>query len=176
MNILQCHSKGDKRFSALYAKVTIDRKTKTIEEFYQDCKRDKNGNKVTKGKKVSYMEFRNIKLPSYFLSQFYDFSAAEKCVLFLTVGLVLALELVNTAVEKAVDLYTQKDEPFAKAAKDTAAGAVLISAIAAVCVAAVLFWDAAVILEIAAFVTIPYVMAGVIVLAVLSVIFIFKGI
>ena len=72
MNILQCHSKGDKRFSALYAKVTIDRKTKTIEEFYQDCKRDKDGNKVTKGKKVSYMEFRNIKLPVYFLSQFYD--------------------------------------------------------------------------------------------------------
>lgn len=72
MTILQCHSKGDKRFSAIYAKVTIDKKTDTIENFYQNAKRDINGLKVSKGEKVSYMEFRGVKLPSYFLSDFYD--------------------------------------------------------------------------------------------------------
>ncbi|MBQ8781030.1 MAG: diacylglycerol kinase family protein [Oscillospiraceae bacterium] len=112
----------------------------------------------------------------FILSQFYDFSAAEKCVLILTVGSVLALELVNTAVEKTVDLYIKDAHPLAKAAKDTAAGAVLISAAAAVCTAVVLFSDTAVLKEVAAFLMMPSALAGGIVLAVLSVIFIFKGI
>lgn len=72
MNILQCHSKGDRRFSALYAKVTIDGKTDTIENFYQKSKRNKNGLPVKKGEPVTYMEFRKLKLPPYFLSDFYD--------------------------------------------------------------------------------------------------------
>ena len=112
----------------------------------------------------------------FVLSQFYDFSAAEKGVLFLTVGMVLALELVNTAVEKTIDLYIKDKHPLAKAAKDTAAGAVLVSAAAAVGVAVVLFLDTAVLKEIAALLMMPAALAGVVILAVLSVIFIFKGI
>jgi hypothetical protein len=42
MKTLECHSKGDKRFSALYAKVTLNilgqKETKTIEEWYQKSK------------------------------------------------------------------------------------------------------------------------------------------
>lgn len=72
MKILQCHSKGDKRFSALYAKVTIDKKTDTIENFYQSSKKSLNGGSVKKGEKVAFMEFRGVKLPAYFLSDFYD--------------------------------------------------------------------------------------------------------
>jgi diacylglycerol kinase (ATP) len=47
------------------------------------------------------------------------------------VALVLSLELVNTAVEAIVDLLTVAHHPLAKTAKDAAAGAVLIAAIAA---------------------------------------------
>ena len=72
MKVLQCHSRGDQRFSALYAKVTIDKVTDTIENFYQKSKRDINGRPLSKGKKVAYMEFRGVKLPAYFLSSFYD--------------------------------------------------------------------------------------------------------
>lgn len=72
MKVLQCHSKGDKRFSAMYAKITIDKKTDTIENFYQNSKRDKDGKSVKKGQPVAFMEFRGVKLPSYFLSDFYD--------------------------------------------------------------------------------------------------------
>ena len=46
-------------------------------------------------------------------------------------GLILGLELVNTAVEAVVDLVTEEKKPLAKLAKDTAAGAVLIAAIMA---------------------------------------------
>lgn len=52
--------------------------------------------------------------------------------LVLVSGLVLGLELVNSAVEKVVDLVSPGFHPLAKQAKDAAAGAVLLTAIIAV--------------------------------------------
>ncbi len=66
-------------------------------------------------------------------------SAGEWCALVLTVALVLALEAVNTAVEHTVDLVCPERDERAAAAKDIAAGAVLIAALGAVAVACVLF-------------------------------------
>ncbi len=61
----------------------------------------------------------------------------EVAVLALTVGAVMTLELVNTALESVVDLTVQQTyHELAKIAKDCAAGAVLISAIVSVVVAA----------------------------------------
>ena len=54
-------------------------------------------------------------------------------------GLVISLELVNTAVESTVDLVTEEKRPLAKKAKDTAAGAVLVSAIAAAIIGLMIF-------------------------------------
>ncbi|GIN70970.1 diacylglycerol kinase [Bacillus sp. J14TS2] len=45
---------------------------------------------------------------------------------------VMALELVNSAMERAVDLATDKIQPLAKQAKDLAAAAVLIYTLMAV--------------------------------------------
>ncbi len=45
--------------------------------------------------------------------------------------LVLSAELLNTAIEKAVDLAMPEQHPLARVAKDAAAGAVLIAAIGA---------------------------------------------
>ena len=58
-------------------------------------------------------------------------SPVEWCICLGLFGLVMALELVNTAVESVVDLVTSEYKPLAKIAKDTAAGAVLIAAIMA---------------------------------------------
>jgi diacylglycerol kinase (ATP) len=52
----------------------------------------------------------------------------------LASALVLAAELVNTAVEAVVDLLAPERRPMAAAAKDAAAGAVLVSAAVAVAV------------------------------------------
>lgn len=52
----------------------------------------------------------------------------------LTIALVLALEVLNTALEALVDLVSPESHPLAKAAKDAAAGAVLIAAAGAVVV------------------------------------------
>jgi len=60
----------------------------------------------------------------------------ELAVIALTIGLVLALELLNTALESVVDLTVKNSyHELAKIAKDCAAAAVLISALTALFVA-----------------------------------------
>lgn len=56
-------------------------------------------------------------------------SYEEWLICLVLFGLILSLEMVNTAIEAVVDLVTQKRHPLAKVAKDCAAGAVLIAAI-----------------------------------------------
>lgn len=65
---------------------------------------------------------------------FFRLPARDWAVLALTIGVVFAAETLNTAVEAIVDLVSPEFHPLAKIAKDAAAGAVLITAIAAVAV------------------------------------------
>ena len=67
------------------------------------------------------------------IRDFFDVSKTQLAILTLTSALVLALETVNTAVEKAVDLACKEEKnSLAKIAKDAGAGAVLIASIGAV--------------------------------------------
>ncbi len=62
-------------------------------------------------------------------------SLLEITIIGLTVGAVLAMELLNTAIESVVDLTVKQHyHDLARIAKDCAAGAVLISALVAVLV------------------------------------------
>ncbi|NJL97546.1 MAG: diacylglycerol kinase family protein [Synechococcaceae cyanobacterium SM2_3_2] len=66
-------------------------------------------------------------------------SAVEIVLIGLTCGLVLSLELLNTALEAVVDLTVgQEFHLLAKIAKDCAAGAVLVAALTSLGVAALL--------------------------------------
>jgi diacylglycerol kinase len=56
----------------------------------------------------------------------------EWAVIIFTIALVLILEGLNTAVEAAIDLASPKFHRLAKAAKDLAAGMVLIASIASI--------------------------------------------
>lgn len=63
-------------------------------------------------------------------------SRVEVAIIGLTIGLVLTMELLNTALESVVDLTVKQTyHELARIAKDCAAGAVLISAIGAIVVA-----------------------------------------
>jgi diacylglycerol kinase (ATP) len=63
-------------------------------------------------------------------------SATGLAILALTSALVMGFELLNTALESVVDLAVgQSYHELAKITKDCAAGAVLLSAIAAIVVA-----------------------------------------
>lgn len=76
-----------------------------------------------------------------FFSQFYELERSEILVLILVCVLVIALEMVNTAIEVVVDKVSPNYHTLAKIAKDVAAGAVMAAALAAVIIGAVLFWD-----------------------------------
>jgi diacylglycerol kinase (ATP) len=70
------------------------------------------------------------------LSLFLNLSRVEVAIIGLTIGAVLTMELLNTAIESVVDLTVRQTyHELAKIAKDCAAGAVLISAFASVIVA-----------------------------------------
>ncbi|MFD0958642.1 diacylglycerol kinase family protein [Paenibacillus chungangensis] len=58
--------------------------------------------------------------------------ALEWAMITMAVGMVITTEMINTAMERVVDLACPEWHPLAKIAKDCAAGAVLVSAIAAV--------------------------------------------
>lgn len=66
-------------------------------------------------------------------------SGTNLAVILLTCAAVMSLEAVNTAIEAVVDIISPEHSRLAKVAKDAAAGAVLISAVAAVAIAAAVF-------------------------------------
>lgn len=70
---------------------------------------------------------------------FLGISKLEWLIIILTIGLVLATELVNTAIEEIVDSFTSEVHPAAKKAKDVGAAAVLIASITAVIVGILIF-------------------------------------
>ena len=72
---------------------------------------------------------------------FFEVSRAQLAVIIGLCALVLALEAVNTAVEKVVDLTTKEHNELAKISKDAAAGAVLIAAIGSVAAGIVILYQ-----------------------------------
>ncbi|WP_297136801.1 diacylglycerol kinase [Terrisporobacter sp.] len=90
---------------------------------------------------------RNMKI-HYFIavivlmaSLFFDLTTFERMILILSISLVIVSEMFNTAIENTVDLVTDKYHHLAKIAKDVAAGGVLISALNAVAVGYLIFYD-----------------------------------
>jgi diacylglycerol kinase (ATP) len=66
-------------------------------------------------------------------------SKLELIALLLAIAFVLVAEMINTAVEGAIDVATTSFDPMAKLAKDIAAGAVLIASVNAVAIAYLVF-------------------------------------
>ena len=66
-------------------------------------------------------------------------SLIEWCILVLVIGIVLALEMINTAIERCVDLVTKDYRELAKIAKDVSAGAVLVMSMFSVILGILIF-------------------------------------
>ncbi len=55
-----------------------------------------------------------------------EINATEWLLIFISIGMVLAIELLNSAIEAVVDLVTLEIHPLAKIAKDTGSAATFI--------------------------------------------------
>ncbi|MGX9135313.1 diacylglycerol kinase family protein [Rummeliibacillus sp. JY-2-4R] len=73
------------------------------------------------------------------LGVFTGLTKTEWMILIILIGLMMSLEMINTAIEQVVDLATQDIHPLAKAAKDIAAGAVLVFACVSVIIGILIF-------------------------------------
>jgi len=71
---------------------------------------------------------------------FFHLSVSEWCWLILAISTVWTAEALNTAFEFLADAASPNFHPIVRDAKDVAAGAVLITAIAATIIGAILFW------------------------------------
>jgi diacylglycerol kinase (ATP) len=69
----------------------------------------------------------------------FGISHAEWLAVILCIGLVIAAELFNTAIEVLVNLVSPDPHPLAGAVKDIAAGAVLVCAATAVVIGLIVF-------------------------------------
>ncbi len=110
---------------------------------------------------------------------FFEVSRTQFAIIFIANAIVVMGELFNTAIEAAVDMVEDKfDEKYnrlAKVAKDTAAGAVLVGAIFAVCTGiAILAQPEAFKALFAHYMQKPYMLAVLILSLALSFVFIFK--
>ncbi len=120
---------------------------------------------ISKGRKKTYSIARFFKSFSYagsgFISAFkteqnllFDFicaiiaivvgfllklSSIEFVLVLLTIGLVISLELINTAIEYAIDMAMPEVHPLAKVSKDVAASAVLFSSIIALIIGLIIY-------------------------------------
>ena len=72
---------------------------------------------------------------------FYGLSRIETILLFMAITLVLVAEMINTAIETVIDMVQRDYHPLAKIAKNVAAGGVLVTAINAVVIGYILFYD-----------------------------------
>lgn len=63
----------------------------------------------------------------------------EFAMIIFVIFFVIFAELINTAIERSIDVYTQEYNENAKIAKDIAAGAVTITSCAAVLIGGIIF-------------------------------------
>lgn len=75
------------------------------------------------------------------LSLIIDISKYEVILIIIMIAMVIFTELLNTAIEKIVDLISPNYNSVAKIIKDVAAGAVLVNAIASMCIGYLIFYD-----------------------------------
>jgi diacylglycerol kinase (ATP) len=82
-----------------------------------------------------------VALTALIFSLILDVPKFQLLLVFFAIVFVMCMELINTAIEKTVDLMTTEFHPLAKIAKDVAAGAVLFAAIFAFIIGVYVFTD-----------------------------------
>ncbi|WP_332691376.1 diacylglycerol kinase family protein [Halalkalibacter lacteus] len=77
-----------------------------------------------------------------FVAYFVQLPLLHWLILLLVIAGMIALEIMNTAIERTVDLVTEEFHPLAKRAKDIAAAAVFVYCLFAVIIGCILFFPA----------------------------------
>ena len=114
---------------------------KKNEDVEQALKNATNGIMLAaKGEKSIHREF-GITVVVLILAAIFKISKIELILVIFAIALVIVTEMINTAIELCIDIYTDKFNMYAKKAKDIAAGAVVISIVFAGFIGTFVFYD-----------------------------------
>lgn len=97
------------------------------------------------GIKYVFIEERNMHIHLFFaimvifFGAFFEISYTEWLVCLVLIGIVIALEMINTAIENTVNMITINENNTAKLVKDVSAGAVLVMSIIAAFIGIIIF-------------------------------------
>ena len=98
------------------------------------------------GLKSAFKEERNFRIQFLIaivviiLAFIFKLNRIEDSILGITILVVLSLELVNSQIEKFLDLIQPEHHPRVRIIKDFSAGAVLLSAIGSIVIGFLIFW------------------------------------
>lgn len=70
---------------------------------------------------------------------YFPLTLIERAIVLLCCGMVLSLELINTALERILDMMKPRVHPYVRIIKDLVAGAVLVSALSSLLAGIVIF-------------------------------------
>ena len=99
-----------------------------------------------KGFIKTWREEQNLQIQSMvatlilFLSYYLGLNRMEWIVIILLIGLVMLMELANSAVERIADVLKPRINSYVKEIKDISAAAVMFSSLIAVIVGIMIFW------------------------------------
>ncbi len=74
------------------------------------------------------------------LARYFSVSRIEWIILILIIGIVMLMEIVNTAVELITDILKPRINGYVKNIKDVTAAAVMMSSIMAAVIGIIIFW------------------------------------
>lgn len=98
------------------------------------------------GLRYAFREERNFQIEIIagvlvFITTFlFPLSWIERSVVLLLMSTVLTLELLNTALERVLDMLKPRIHPYVKVVKDMVAGAVLLSSLTAFLIGLIIFF------------------------------------
>jgi len=116
-----------------------DRKKKGINRFFNSINYSMAGLRYAYKNEQSMTIHVSITAAIIILGIILDISRLEWIICIFLLGIIMATELINTALEAVVDLITQDYHPLAKIAKDTASAAVFVFSLVAVIIGGIIF-------------------------------------
>ena len=114
-------------------------KGKKKRTFIDSVKNCLDGIKYTLSHENSFKREMIIGILVVIASVFFKISILEWVIVILLINFVLVCELINTALEKAVDLYTKEFNETAKIVKDVAGASVFIMSIFSAIIGMIIF-------------------------------------
>jgi undecaprenol kinase len=98
-----------------------------------------------RGLRKTFEEEQNFKIQTtvaalvIILGIYFRISGVEWCILIFTIGMVLLMELANSAVERVVDILKPRIHEYVKEVKDIMAAAVFVASLVAFIIGLIIF-------------------------------------